>query len=218
MMHDITYDDFLQVLLVGQINKQSQARIEVDPNGNGAQIFAWAFEIHRGRNSGLYVHDLLWERHCGGIAPGWRVVHRNGITVDNRLENLALVSSKVRYVPEEDLTSKGNKEQSLYWLAIQQLPTDPLQEIMHYPESLYHRYYNANGELVEEEDDTNMYYECHFPACTNMEKELREFSICGRCQEVRYCGTQCQQKDWPVHKKFCRERRRPLFLERPPER
>ena len=34
-------------------------------------------------------------------------------------------------------------------------------------------------------DDTNMYYECHFPACTNMEKELREFSICGRCQEVR---------------------------------
>lgn len=31
-----------------------------------------------------------------------------------------------------------------------------------------------------------MYYECHYPPCTNMEKRVREFSICGRCQEVRY--------------------------------
>jgi hypothetical protein len=37
-----------------------QARVEVDPNGNGAKIYAWAFEIHRGRNAGCYVHDLLW--------------------------------------------------------------------------------------------------------------------------------------------------------------
>ncbi len=27
-------------------------------------------------------------------------------------------------------------------------------------------------------------------------------------QEARYCGTGCQQKDWPVHKRRCRERRR----------
>ena len=29
-------------------------------------------------------------------------------------------------------------------------------------------------------------------------------------QETRYCGTACQQKDWPVHKKSCRERRRTI--------
>ena len=42
------------------------------------------------------------------------------------------------------------------------------------------RYFNANGEVVEEEEDC--YFECRYPPCTNIEKELREFSICGRCQ------------------------------------
>lgn len=57
--------------------------------------------------------------------------------------------------------------------------------LQQYPEAAYNRYYNANGEIVEEDDDSNMYYECHYPPCTNMENELREFSICGRCQNVR---------------------------------
>jgi hypothetical protein len=39
-------------------------------------------------------------------------------------------------------------------------------------------------------------------------------------QEARYCGTSCQQLDWPAHKKYCRERRRvlPLYLDKNPER
>jgi hypothetical protein len=37
-----------------------EARIEVDPNGNGANIYAWSYDWNRGRASGQYVHDLLW--------------------------------------------------------------------------------------------------------------------------------------------------------------
>ncbi|ROT64220.1 hypothetical protein C7M84_017845 [Penaeus vannamei] len=115
--------------------------------------------------------------------------------------------------PRPPLTSTP-RDQSLYWVAIQQLPADPVEE--QYGDFVVTRYFNANGEIVEEEDDC--YYECRYPPCTNIEKELREFSICGRCQEARYCGTYCQQKDWPVHKKLCREKRRPCLTERPPER
>ena len=69
------------------------------------------------------------EKHCGGIAPNWKVVHKNGITVDNRIDNLTLVPSYVESPDPDDSSNKTNKEQSLYWVAIQQLPADPLQEV-----------------------------------------------------------------------------------------
>nr|XP_053626922.1 zinc finger MYND domain-containing protein 19-like [Cherax quadricarinatus] len=152
------------------------------------------------------------ETHRGGIASGWKVIHLNRVTVDNRLENLALVPVGARQPTVTQIATP--RDQSLYWVAIQQLPADPVEE--QYGDFVVTRYFNANGEVVEEEEDC--YYECRYPPCTNIEKELREFSICGRCQEARYCGTYCQQKDWPVHKKLCREKRRPCLTERPPER
>ncbi|XP_050731843.1 zinc finger MYND domain-containing protein 19-like isoform X3 [Eriocheir sinensis] len=189
-----------------------EARVEINRDGNGAAIYAWAYDITRGRTSGQYVHDLLWETHRGGIASGWRVVHLNQVTVDNRLDNLALVPVGAKQPSTPSPTTP--RDQSLYWVAIQQLPADPVEE--QYGDFVVTRYFNANGEVVEEEEDC--YFECRYPPCTNIEKELREFSICGRCQEARYCGTYCQQKDWPVHKKLCREKRRPCLTERPPER
>lgn len=195
-------------------NHAFEARMEVDPDGNGAMIYAYTHNIHRSKCTAQPLHNFLWERHCGGIAPRWKVIHKNGVTVDNRMENLALVPENSVPYFEEQPSTKSNREQSLYWLAVQQLQEEPLDCPI---EPFYHKVYNGNGDSISE-DDNSMYYECHYPPCTNMEKQIREFSICGRCQEVRYCGIYCQQKDWPTHKRYCRERLRPSQAQRPPDR
>ena len=37
-----------------------EARVDVDRNGGSARIFAYAYDVSRGRRSGAYVHQLLW--------------------------------------------------------------------------------------------------------------------------------------------------------------
>ena len=61
-----------------------EAVLDVDRNGHGARITAVCYIYERGRETGVRVADLLWERHRGGLAPGWTVVHRNCVTMDNR--------------------------------------------------------------------------------------------------------------------------------------
>jgi len=202
-----------------------EARLEIDRNGNGASILAWCYDMGSGRASGQYVHDMLWERYCGGAAPGWKVIHQNGVTVDNRLENLVLVPEQqprrqIAAVSPASAKSSAattragaadSMEHSIYWRAMQQLPAD----VVDCPTTCPLTTLDGNGERAEEEC---IYYECKNPPCTRLEQEVREFSICGRCQTARYCGTGCQQRDWPAHKKFCRERKRYVLGERPPER
>lgn len=125
--------------------------MEIDKNGNGASIFAYAFcQFNKGsRSSARYLHELIWERHAVTIAPGFAVTHKNGITMDNRFENLQIVphnrrchykkvdqKKNKRFVSEansdSDTYARKLMEQSLYWSAIQQLPSDHvIDEVSH---------------------------------------------------------------------------------------
>ena len=194
---------------IGLVHQYSfEARIEIDKNGNGAKIYAFCYIFERGRADGHFVHNLVWERHCGGIAPGYSVIHKNCVTMDNRLENLTLVPSALagRWCTHSTHSSQLHKDTqdphpdtSLYTMAIQQVPYDPADEVcksgfttrvinhlLQFGHSNSLRYYDNNGEIVEEEDDSFCYYECRNAPCTQMERGLREFSICGRCQQARF--------------------------------
>lgn len=46
---------------IGMVQEYAfEARMDVDRNGGGARIFAFAYDVARGRSSGAYVHQLLW--------------------------------------------------------------------------------------------------------------------------------------------------------------
>lgn len=70
-----------------------EPRIEIDRNGNGAKVYAYAYKKEQGRKNACSLHNMLWVKHNGGVAHGYKVIHKNGVTVDNRLENLALSKS-----------------------------------------------------------------------------------------------------------------------------
>lgn len=181
-----------------------EARIDYDKNGKGAKVFAFAFDRLKERHHGCYVHNYVWQKRCGGIAPGFRICHINGVTVDNRLQNLQLVpdamhsskhkGSSLEHCPVDSI------EETLYWKAISQIPAvNPEEPLLRLPTKIC----NADGDLLDSDVEASFFYECHYTPCCRIEKELNDFRICGRCQEVRYCGPSCQQKDWPGHKPLC---------------
>nr|NP_001123343.1 zinc finger protein (MYND)-12 [Ciona intestinalis]FAA00232.1 TPA: zinc finger protein [Ciona intestinalis] len=184
-----------------------EPRMEVDQDGNGAKVYAYAYKLSKGRTSARLVHNILWEKHRGGVAYGFKVEHKNGITVDNRLENLCLVRD-TNCSDDEPQEGVSGSDPSLYYLAIQQLPNDPIDE--QFPGLMATHFYKSNGEMVSNDDETQSFYECHYPPCTKIEREFRGFSVCGHCQLVRYCGYTCQQKDWAAHKKHCRHKKQNL--------
>ena len=41
------------------------------------------------------------------------------------------------------------------------------------------------------------------PRCWNCTEVKEDLRLCGKCKKAAYCGSECQKKDWKVHKKLC---------------
>ncbi|UXI21023.1 hypothetical protein NH340_JMT06967 [Sarcoptes scabiei] len=293
-----------------------EARMEISTNSgssSGAVVFAYAYQTSSSSSNRnmILLQDLIWRRHLGPIPDRHRVVHRNHISMDNRLDNLCLINivgnqsthvwylmsnrihphyvarnhsdhlnSHHRTVRRRDnnnndsihsVSTNDNNQAivenenviqelsrhykiytndlhlTLYWAAIQQLPPEhqsQQQSSSTSSSSSSHssiianniqaklnsatKCYDTQGNLICDQGITNcsrsqpinpgrffvgsVYFECHYAPCVQIERKSREFSICGRCQEIRYCGTMCQQLDWPLHKRFCRYKARRIAL------
>lgn len=98
------------------------------------------------------------------IPENYSIYHQNGITMDNRLENLLLVSNNMIYLP-----SKSCLFSSFYWNIISYLPVD-MDEI-----NYHNRMLNPSS-----------LYECHNAPCTQLlMNSFDEQFICLKCKKIK---------------------------------
>jgi hypothetical protein len=91
------------------------------------------------------------------------IYHRNGITMDNRLENLLLISNNIFYFPFK------SSSLNFYWNIISYLPVD-MDEI------------NYHNSIINE----SSLYECHNAPCTKLliNSSIEQF-ICLKCKKIK---------------------------------
>jgi len=75
------------------------------------------------------VHVCCYCRklHCGSISADMKVVHKNGVGVDCRLENLMLFSVSSQSRPPDP--NYANIETGIYWRALQHVVVNPVFEL-----------------------------------------------------------------------------------------
>jgi len=71
------------------------------------------------------LHGECRNLHRGRIAEDMKVVHKNGIGVDCRLDNLAIVESSARSHPQLHV----NIETSVYWRALRNIYFNSIVEL-----------------------------------------------------------------------------------------
>ncbi|CAF1091120.1 unnamed protein product [Rotaria sordida] len=129
------------------------------------------------------LHDLIWEYfYQYSIPENYSVYHQNGITMDNRLENLLLISNNIFYLP-----LKSYSLSSFYWKILSYLPVD-MDEV------------NYHSRILNQ----SSLYECHNAPCTQLLlNSFDEQFICLKCKKIKYCSQMCQAMDADIHSIFC---------------
>ena len=103
--------------------------------------------------------------HQYSVPDTHSLYHRNGITMDNRLENLLLLSNEWIFSPDPTPTSM-----SFYWNILSLLPVD-MDELD------YHSSHSP---------DTATLYECHHTPCTKLVTPLaNEHVRCLACKRIK---------------------------------
>eukprot|EP00038_Savillea_parva_P030932 m.81595 g.81595 ORF g.81595 m.81595 type:complete len:242 (+) comp9416_c0_seq1:234-959(+) len=170
-----------------------EAKLEVDRDGRGAKVFAVAQHTEEEENVTQYFHNMLWIKHFRSIPEDCMVVHKNGITVDNRLVNLELVeidpvtslpAPRILSADELDSRARGG---DLYRLALSRLPSFENHPLRH--KSVW---MDADGMEVTD-SETNPFYECRNPSCCTFEEYPGCFQY--RCGNLRYCCDTCLDAD-----------------------
>lgn len=76
-----------------------------DKKGRTGTISKSGYRILTIRNKREYEHRLIWEKYYGEIPKGFHIHHKNGNKLDNRIENLELISNS----EHQKIHSKNNK-------------------------------------------------------------------------------------------------------------
>ena len=98
------------------------------------------------------------------IPENYSIYHRNGITMDNRLENLFIISNHIFSIPYQSDSSRN-----FYWNIISLLPVD-MDEV---------DYHNSIS------NESNL-YECHNAPCTQLLiNSLNEQFHCLICKKIK---------------------------------
>lgn len=187
-----------------------EARVEIDRDGTGACVYA----VAKSKNDGTvsYFHRMLWINRYRHIPANCVVVHKNGITVDNRLSNLELLEiDPVMKVPSAPAISPEEVERraqsgDIYRLAISRLPSFDTRHQMIGDRCLM---MDADGTELHHIHPDLPFYECRSAACCEVEDPSKPFVRCTLCNEAKYCSIICRELDSKRHKRECLRRHMP---------